>query len=42
VARESAPAVYCNMIAGQDGIASFAEALVTTRSPKAADAILDR
>lgn len=30
---ESAPAFYYNMIADQDGVSSFAEALVTTRTP---------
>lgn len=39
---ESAPAFYYNMIADQDGVPSFAEALVTTRSAQATEAILDR
>jgi multidrug efflux pump subunit AcrB len=39
---ESAPAFYYNMIANQDGVPSFAEALVTTRSPEATERILDR
>ena len=42
VVGESAPAFYYNMIADQDGVASFAEALVTTRSAKDTEAILDR
>jgi multidrug efflux pump subunit AcrB len=42
VVGESAPAFYYNMIADQDGVASFAEALVTTRSPKDTETILDR
>ena len=33
---------YYNMIADQDGVPSFAEALVTTRSPQATEAILDK
>jgi multidrug efflux pump subunit AcrB len=41
VIGESAPAFYYNMIADQDGVASFAEALVTTTSPAATEAILD-
>lgn len=36
---ESAPAFYYNMIQDQDGVASFAEALITTES-KAATAVL--
>nr|MBX2804824.1 efflux RND transporter permease subunit [Hyphomicrobiales bacterium] len=36
-----APAFYYNMTANQDGVSSFAEALVTTRSPAATEAILD-
>lgn len=39
---ESAPAFYYNMIADQDGVASFAEALVTTRTAADAAAISDR
>ena len=42
VIGESAPAFYYNMIADQDGVSSYAEALVTTRSVKATEAILDR
>jgi len=34
---ESAPAFYYNMIADQDGVPSFAEALVTTRTEAAAE-----
>ena len=40
VIGESAPAFYYNMIANQDNQPSFAEALVTTRSPKATEAVL--
>lgn len=42
VVGESAPQFYYNMIANQDGVPSFAEALVTTRSPAATEAILDK
>ena len=42
VIGESAPAFYYNMIGNQDGVSSFAEALVTTASPAATEAILDR
>ncbi|MEQ8825426.1 MAG: efflux RND transporter permease subunit [Filomicrobium sp.] len=42
VIGESAPAFYYNMIANQDGVPSFAEALVTTRSPRDTEAILDK
>jgi multidrug efflux pump subunit AcrB len=42
VIGESAPAFYYNMVANQDGVSSFAEALVTTASPAATEAILDR
>ncbi|MEO1160594.1 MAG: efflux RND transporter permease subunit, partial [Pseudomonadota bacterium] len=42
VVGESAPAFYYNMIGNQDGVASFAEALVTTTSPQATEAMLDR
>lgn len=42
VIGESAPAFYYNMIANQDGVSSFAEALVTTSSPQATEKILDR
>ena len=42
VIGESAPAFYYNMIGNQDGVASFAEALVTTTSPQATEAMLDR
>ncbi len=41
VIGESAPAFYYNMIANQDGVSSFAEALVTTRSARVTEAILD-
>ncbi|MEL6747458.1 MAG: efflux RND transporter permease subunit, partial [Pseudomonadota bacterium] len=41
VVGASAPAFYYNMIANQDGVSSFAEALVTTTSPAATEAILD-
>ncbi|MEM7746976.1 MAG: efflux RND transporter permease subunit, partial [Pseudomonadota bacterium] len=40
VIGESAPAFYYNMIANQDNQPSFAEALVTTASPKATESIL--
>jgi multidrug efflux pump subunit AcrB len=40
VIGESAPAFYYNMTADQDGVPSFAEALVTTRSPRATEAVL--
>ena len=39
---ESAPAFYYNMIANQDNQPSFAEALVTTKSPDATEAVLAR
>lgn len=42
VIGESAPAFYYNMIADQDNQPSFAEALVTTVSPEATEAILGR
>lgn len=42
VVGESAPAFYYNMIANQDGVPSFAEALVTTRSARSTESILDR
>lgn len=42
VIGESAPAFYYNMLANQDKEPSFAEALVSTRSAKATEAILDR
>ena len=42
VIGESAPAFYYNMLADQDGETSFAEGLITTRSPKATEAILPR
>jgi len=42
VIGESAPAFYYNMQANQDGVPSFAEALVTTTSPQATEAMLDR
>ena len=41
VIGENAPAFYYNMIANQDSVPSFAEALVTTRSPEATEAMLD-
>lgn len=40
VIGESAPAFYYNMLADQDSESSFAEALVTTTSPQATEAIL--
>ncbi len=42
VIGESAPAFYYNMIANQDNRPSFAEALVTTSSPAATEAVLGR
>ncbi len=42
VIGESAPAFYYNMTADQDGVPSFAEALVTTRSPAETEEVLDR
>ncbi|MEM9357342.1 MAG: efflux RND transporter permease subunit [Pseudomonadota bacterium] len=42
VIGESAPAFYYNMIANQDNQPSFAEALVTTASPKATEALLGK
>jgi multidrug efflux pump subunit AcrB len=42
VIGENAPAFYYNMIANQDGVPSFAEALVKTRSAEATEEILDR
>jgi len=41
VIGESAPAFYYNMVADQDGVPSFAEALVTTTSAQATEAMLD-
>ena len=41
VIGESAPPFYYNMIADQDSVPSFAEALVTTRSPQVTEALLD-
>ncbi|HBF60098.1 MAG TPA: acriflavin resistance protein [Methyloceanibacter sp.] len=41
VIGQSAPAFYYNMVANQDGEPSFAEALVTTESAQATEAILD-
>ena len=41
VIGESAPAFYYNMVADRDGVPSFAEALVTTRSAEATEAMLD-
>ena len=40
VIGESAPAFYYNMLADQDSESSFAEALITTASPQATEAIL--
>ncbi len=40
VVGESAPAFYYNMIANQDSEPRFAEALVTTRSPAATEALI--
>ncbi len=40
VVGESAPAFYYNMITDQDQTPSFAEALVTTRSPEATERLL--
>jgi multidrug efflux pump subunit AcrB len=40
VVGESAPAFYYNMISEQEGNAAFAEALVTTESPRATAAII--
>ncbi len=40
VIGENAPAFYYNMTADQDGVASFAEALVTTRSAQTTEKIL--
>lgn len=37
----SAPAFYYNMQANQDGVASFAEALITTQSTAATEALID-
>ncbi len=42
VIGESAPAFYYNMTADRDGDPSFAEALVSTASPQATEALLDR
>lgn len=42
VIGESAPAFYYNMIANQDAVASFAEALVTTTSARTTEDMLDR
>ncbi len=39
---ESAPAFYYNMTADQDGVPSFAEALITTRTEEAAEAMVPR
>ena len=39
---ESAPSFYYNMIADQDGVPRFAEALVTTASEEAAESMLPR
>ena len=39
---ESAPAFYYNMIADQDGVPGFAEALVTTATEQAAEAMVPR
>ncbi|MDJ0948418.1 MAG: efflux RND transporter permease subunit [Alphaproteobacteria bacterium] len=40
VIGESAPSFYYNMIMDRDGVASFAEALVTTASPKVTDRVI--
>ncbi len=40
VIGESAPAFYYNMVANQDGVAAFAEALVTTVSEDATNALI--
>ena len=42
VIGENAPAFYYNMIANQSNEPGFAEALVTTKSPAATEAMLDR
>ena len=42
VIGESAPQFYYNMMANQDGVPSFAEALVTTSSAAATEQILDK
>ncbi len=42
VIGQSAPAFYYNMLADQDGEPSFAEALITTISPRATETILPR
>ncbi|MEO1090542.1 MAG: efflux RND transporter permease subunit [Pseudomonadota bacterium] len=42
VVGESAPAFYYNMQADQDGVARFAEALVTTSSPAATAVVVPR
>ena len=42
VIGQSAPAFYYNMLSDQDGETSFAEALITTTSPQATEAILPR
>ncbi len=42
VVGESAPAFYYNMQANQDGVARFAEALVTTTSPQATRELVPR
>ncbi len=42
VIGESAPAFYYNMQPSQDGVSSFAEALITTASPAATEEILPK
>ncbi|MEQ8654766.1 MAG: efflux RND transporter permease subunit [Kiloniellales bacterium] len=42
VIGESAPAFYYNMIAAQDNEPRFAEALITTESPQATEALIPR
>ena len=42
VVGENAPAFYYNMLMGQDGVGSFAEALVKTTSPAATRAAIPR
>lgn len=40
VIGESAPSFYYNMLMNQDGVSSFAEALVTTSSPTATEGVI--
>jgi multidrug efflux pump subunit AcrB len=42
VIGKNAPTFYYNMVGNQDGVPSFAEALVTTRSAEVTEAILDK